>query len=419
MKKRISVLVALVAILGTLLAVFTGCARNRENTLRIANWGEYMSEETYNGFVEWYKEKTGEDVTVDYKEFDTNENLYTWIATKHDDYDLICPSDYMLQRMIKEDLLLELDAETKEVLNAKINPTVINMVKGSYDPDFKYTMPYVWGTLGIMFNTSSDGQAGLQNELDTYSSWTAFWNDSTLDSDGNGKAFMKNSVRDAYTVAMLYAKREQLKTASNNYTDYSTTEYQNLLKQIFAEANDETVQIAKTNLLAQKKYVMNYEVDSGKDDMLLDTNKGYFGLFWSCDAGYVMSDESANAKRLYYTVPIEGGNVWVDGFAISKYAKNTKAANYFIQYLCEKEVGYDCMDYVGSTTAVAESAEQYKADLLANEEFFEGTYDGFKEMYIDMMFPSEETLKRCAIMIDFGEYNEKLDQMWMDIGLSE
>ena len=77
------------------------------------------------------------------------------------------------------------------------------------------------------------------------------------------------------------------------------------------------------------------------------------------------------------------------------------------------------MDYVGSTTAVAEAAEQYKADILEDEEFFEGTYEGFKEMYLNMLFPDEKTLSRCAVMIDFGKYNEKLDNMWMDISIAE
>ena len=419
MKRKLTLVIAFALLLCMLTSLFVGCSKDRENTLRIINWGEYMSSDTYEGFVAWYKEKTGEDIKIEYDEFDTNENLYTIIATKHDDYDLICPSDYMLQRMISENLLTELNDETKQVLNEKINKSVIGMVKNSYDADFKYSMPYMWGTLGIMFNTSSDGVAGLQSELDVYGSWESFWSDASLGKDGSRKLFMKDSVRDAYTVAMLYEKREELKAASNNFTDYNTAEYQSLLKDIFGKTDDASIAIAKKNLLDQKKYVMNYEVDSGKDDMIRDESKGYFGLFWSCDAGYVVNGENANAKRLYYVVPKEGSNVWIDSFAIPKYAKNTKAANYFLQYLCETEIGYECMDYVGSTTAVAEAAEQYKADILEDEEFFEGTYEGFKEMYLNMLFPDEKTLSRCAVMIDFGKYNEKLDNMWMDISIAE
>ena len=147
MKRKLILVVAFALLLCMLTSLFVGCSKDRENTLRIINWGEYMSSDTYEGFVAWYKEKTGEDIKIEYDEFDTNENLYTIIATKHDDYDLICPSDYMLQRMISENLLTELNDETKQVLNEKINKSVIGMVKNSYDADFKYSMPYMWGTL--------------------------------------------------------------------------------------------------------------------------------------------------------------------------------------------------------------------------------------------------------------------------------
>ena len=412
MKRKIITLIMLIAIIGTLLAVFVGCSGDRSKTLRIANWGEYMSKETYEGFVEWYKEKTGEDVVIDYDEFDTNENLYTWVARKHDDYDLICPSDYMIQRMKSEGLLLKLSDETLEVLNKAMNPSIVSMVKSSYDEEFAYSMPYVWGTLGIMFNTKSDGTAGISSaEAAKYNTWEAFW-----DAANKDKIFMKDSARDAYTVALLYDKRNELATASKNFTDYTTAEYQALLSDIFTEASDATIAAAKTQLTAQRNYVYDYEVDSGKDDMLRNSEEGYFGLFWSCDAGYIMNGDTAGSKDLCYIVPKEGSNVWIDGFAIPKYAKNEKAANYFIQYLCETSVAYECMDYVGSTTAVKAAADQYKADLESDEDgFFAGAYDGFKEMYLEMMFPSEATLSRCAVMMDLGKYNEALDNMWIEV----
>lgn len=412
MKKKVIALIALVAVVGTLFAVLVGCSANRENTLRIANWGEYMSQETYEGFVEWYKEKTGEDVKIDYKEFDTNENLYTWIARKHDDYDLICPSDYMLQRMKSEGLLKKLSDETIAVLDEAINPTIKDMVKASYDEEFAYSMPYVWGTLGVMFNTKSDGQAGLSAaEKAKYGTWSVFWDEANRD-----KIFMKDSARDAYTVALLYDKRNQLSAASRGFTDYTTPEYKALLADVFTSANADTIAAAKAQLTVQKNLVYDYEVDSGKDDMLRNSSNGYFGLFWSCDAGYIMNGGGAGSQDLYYGVPVEGGNVWIDGFAISKYAKNEKAANYFLQYLCETSVAYDCMDYVGSTTAVKAAADEYKADIIADEDgFFADTYDGFKEMYLEMMFPSEETLARCAVMMDLGEFNEALDDMWIEV----
>ena len=412
MKKIVSII--LIAVLAVSIAsVLVACGGDRENELRIANWGEYMSSEVYLGFEEWYLEKTGNTIKVQYEEFDTNENLYTWISAKHEDYDLICPSDYMLQRMKTEGLLQKLSDETISVLNAKINPDVINMVKNSYDSEFAYTMPYVWGTLGIMFNVNSDGTVGLQNELDVMSNWSVLWNNSYKD-----KIFMKDSVRDAYTVATIYDKSAQLNEYLGADKNYDNADYQALLQSIFSTTDANMIARAKTLLLQQKANVYDYEVDSAKDELLRDVDgkNGRLGLFWSCDAGYIMNGDSTVNKNLYYTVPTEGSNVWVDGFAIPKYSVNPTAANMFLQYLCEADIAYDCMDYVGSTTAVMEAANNYKADVIADEDgFFANTYEGFKEMYVEMMFPSSETLKRCAIMRDFGSYNKDLDEMWMDV----
>ncbi len=428
-KKRISLLLLIVfsASIFSFLPLLTACSSNRENVLRIANQGEYMDPEMYEAFEEWYFEQTGEEVTVEYKEFDTCENLYTWIARKHEDYDLICPSDYMLQRMRTEGLLLRLDDETIAVLEETISPFIIDLAKSSYDPEFAYSMPYLWGTLGIMFNTNSDGEEGIQNELETMNSWNALWSE-----QNKNKIFMKDSVRDAYSVAMLYAKRDELTAAYENF-GYDSDEYRTVLHEIFDSSSKEKVELAHAALMDQKQYVYDYEVDSAKDELLrdIDGKKGLFGLFWSCDAGYIMtgdSDEDTN-KNLYYTVPKEGGNVWIDGFAISKYAANTKAANLFLQYLCDPDVAYANMDYTGTTTAVQEAADQYKADLIDDEDgFFEDTYDGFKEMYLEMLFPSDaiiegddtsnDVLLRCAVMKDLGVYNNDLNEMWIDILLS-
>ena len=135
MKKIISTILALAVIV---ISTFTliGCGP-RSEVLKICNQGEYMDPDTYNGFVEWYKEKTGKNIKVQYKEFDTNETLYTYISRQKADYDLVCPSEYMIQRMISENLLQELNVETKTVVEQAIDPFIINKIKEVCDPDFK------------------------------------------------------------------------------------------------------------------------------------------------------------------------------------------------------------------------------------------------------------------------------------------
>jgi len=150
--------------------------------------------------------------------------------------------------------------------------------------------------------------------------------------------------------------------------------------------------------------------------MVLDAGKeGYFGLFWSCDAGYVINEGSDASKKLYYLVPSEGGNVWIDSFCIPNTVKNFDMANSFIQFLCDVDVAYECMDYVGSTTGVKAAAEKYMEDILADEEFVEGTYEGFLDMYKEMILPTEKTLSRCGVMRDLGEYNNKITDMWASV----
>lgn len=410
MKKLLAVLLSVCLMVGAF--CLTGCTP-REEVLKVYNWGEYMSRETQEGFESWYKEKTGKNIKVKYSEFETNEEAYIAIATQKSDYDVFCPSDYMVERMKNESLLKEFNEETKQVVKQKIDPRILELSAEAFDENNSYAMPYLWGTIGIMYNVKNS--VGQNDEV--VSSWDALWNETF-----SKKIYMKDSVRDAYSVALLYHYRDQLKELSKDFTDYSNEEYQKLLQSIFYEVTDESIAIAKEVLIEQKKLVKNYEVDQAKDDMIADKDgkNGLLGMFWSCDAGYVMNgDDGDTNKNLRYIVPNEGSNVWVDCWVIPKYAANESAANLFIQYLCETEVGYDCMDYAGSTTAVKAAADEYKADIEADEDgFFNGAPEGFREMYMEMMFPTDEVMARCAIMKDFGEFNDKLNTMWEDVMLA-
>lgn len=407
MKRLLSLILSFCVLIGAAIT-YSGCTP-REEKLIIRNWGYYMSKEVYKGFESWYKEKTGKNVKVEYNTYDINETMYKKVL-QGSDYDLVCPSDYMVERMIREGLLQKLSEETQQVIMQKIDSDVLEFAR-TFDPNLEYAMPYLWGTLGIMYNSL---HAGQNDEV--MSSWSVLF-----DGSFGKKVYMKDSPRDAYTVAMLYDKKEQLLQAIENY-GIESEEYQSILKYVFTDASAEKIARAKDILQKQKKdgLILGYDVDFAKEDMLLDYNgeKGSFGVFWSCDAGYVMNgedDESPN-KNLRYIVPNEGSNVWVDAFVIPKNAVNTHAANLFIQYLCEKDIAYDCMLYAGSTSAVKEAVDQYKEELENDEDgFFASAPADFKQMYMDMMFPPKEVLARCGIMRDFNEYNDDLINMWQDV----
>ena len=146
------------------------------------------------------------------------------------------------------------------------------------------------------------------------------------------------------------------------------------------------------------------------------------GLNWSCDAGYVMADyedddgkEAQGNKNLWYRVPKEGGNVYMDTFMIPKYAGNASAAQLFLQFFCTVDVAVANSYYAGAISPVAEAYDALYEEYSTDDEFFEGTEEGWKEMYLDMMFPSEETLLRCGVMKSYKKNSSKINLMFADI----
>lgn len=398
MKKKPIVFLAVLFAVVTAFGMFTGCTK-REDKLIIRNWGEYMDPEVYEGFESWYKEQTGKTVKVDYDEFSTNEDMYTQITVSNADYDLVCPSDYMAERMIENNYAQKIDTEIFDINQEGLFYDGLMEMAVTVDPENEYFVPYVWGTMGIMYN------AEQVSDAEAMKSWEALWS-----TDYSGKILMKDSVRDSYSIAQIYNKRAELK-AADDYAEYGE-HYQALLHSIFSTATAQTIAEAKATLLAQKPLLEKYEVDDGKESMLSGQTDAVLGLFWSCDAGYIMTEEGG--QKFMYVVPEEGSNVWVDGWIIPAGAKNAEAANWFLKYICQTDVAKQNMDWLGTSVAVKSAMEAAKSEIA--EETFEGAVDGFKEMYLEMVFPSEETLRRCKIMRDFGEeMSAALDEMWTEV----
>lgn len=422
MKKSISKILVAVLVCAALCCAFAGCG-NREQILKIYNWGEYMDPEVYEGFEDWYYEQTGKTIKVKYKEFDTNESMYTEISVNKADYDLVCPSDYMVERMRNAGLLKPLNKKIFTADKELYYDGLWDMVNDSVDPGLAYSMPYVWGTFGIMY----DSEKVEEEDVADFDSWEAMFSEKY-----KKKILMKNSVRDAYSIARIYDNTAVLSQKSNGFTDYNA-DYKQALDSIFKLPDSDeqmraNIAAAYDRLVKQKSVLLRYEVDDGKDDMVNPDSEPKLGFFWSCDAGYAMEE----SNTLFYVVPKEGANVWVDCFVIPKYARNEEAANYFLQYLCiatvddsDEDFGGALvaeknMDWLGTSIAVKEAMlsvkEQLEADDGSDEDsmFFEAP-EGFKEMYLEMVFPPDEVLARCAIMRDFGKFNFELDGMWIDV----
>lgn len=435
-KKLFATIFSLVILL-TCVVTLTGCGENRSQVLRLYVPGEYIPDETLDGFEEWYYEVTGKTIQVLKKEFDSNETMYTMVATKKQDFDVICPSDYMVERLKNEGLLVKLDDTTLNGytdVNGTYHAGVRENVLGeqqqdgsypnqdlvdllSYDPNFEYATPYMWGTMGIMYYYNGD-QENAQNVKDAdalKSTWKSLFEVTSK------KIYMKDSERDSYTIALFYEYYDELKQASLDFTDFTTPEYTQLLNDIFTlgENFDKKLEAAKNILTAQKQYVYDYETDEGKDDLLTSKGaQGYYGMFWSCDAGYIMADWSGDEvvynQNFRYIVPEEGSNVWVDSFCIPKYAGNKEAANLFMLYISNPDVAFDCMDYAGCTSATYQTTLDYYDYLLDPEEnpIFNECTDAFKAMYMSLMFPHlditigdytfESPLHKCGVMRALG-----------------
>lgn len=446
MKKLKSFILAAIMLFMCFSCVFTfGGCNDRSETLRLYVPGEYIPDETLDGFEEWYYEVTGKTINVVKKEFDTNETMYTMVATKKQDFDVICPSDYMVERLKNEGLLVKLNNETldntitledgTEYLGVRQNilgennenENLVNLIK-SYDPNFEYATPYMWGTMGIMYYYGGDQENVADVNAADYlkSTWKSLFDVSTK------KIYMKDSERDCYTIALFNYYYNNLKSASQNFTNFETAEYQSLLNEIFTLGTnfEEKLEFAKTTLTNQKQYVYDYETDEGKDDLLTSKGaQGYYGMFWSCDAGYIMADWSGEDvvynQNFRYIVPTEGSNVWIDSFCIPKYAGNKPAANLFMQYISNPDVSFDCMDYAGCTSATYQTTVDYYDYLMDEEEspIFNECSEAFKAMYLALMFPHldiqtdnytfKSPLKKCGIMRDLGsKASDSLLVMW-------
>jgi len=376
----------------------TDCKANdkeRQQVLKIYNWADYIDEGLLTEFPKWYKEQTGEDVRIVYQVFDMNEVMYTKIDLGKEDFDLACPTQAIIQRMMDKDLVLPISREFGNTPNylSNLSPFILKRLddfsmKGMKAAD--YVVPYMWGTSGILYNTKHVSKEEVQ-------SWGCFWNPKN-----KGKMLMKDSYWDAYNMAAVYGYRNEI--ASGKRTVYNVT-------------NDHTsadIALVEKELKAMKPNLAGWEADFGKDMM----TKGEIWLCyaWSGDAVWAIEEAANVGVSLDYVVPKEGSNVWFDGWVIPKYAKNIKAASYFMNYICQPEIALRNMDITGYSSVVAtQEILDEQIDTTLNETvnlsyFFGPGHDAMKVNGIQ--YPDVSTVERCAIINDYLDKNDAVLEMW-------
>ena len=388
--------ILLVAFVG----VMTSCqkeAKRADNVLKIYNWADYIDEERVLAtFPKWYKEQTGEDIEIIYQTFELNETMLAEIEIGHEDYDLICPSEYIIERMLNQNLLLPID---KSIIPDSINyfGNVSAYAAEQFEkmaPDERtkvsdYAVGYMWGTTGFLYNPNFV----QDSEVTT---WGAILNERFVD-----KVFMKDAFRDVYSVLVQYAYKDDIASGDENRED--------LVSDIPLEAVDSVERL----LLRAKQNIAAWEVDFGKEEMA--KGKAWLNLLWSGDAQWAIDEAKEMGLELRYTVPVEGSNVWFDGWCIPKYAKNIKAATYFIDYMCREDNAIANMEEIGYVSVVAtdkvlEWAIDEDFDSIDVSYFFG---EEAKQIPVNpVYYPSIETIERCALMHDCADKTEYMLAMW-------
>lgn len=373
-------------------------AEDRSNVLKVYNWSDYIAEGVLDDFKSWYKEQTGENIDVIYMTFDVNEAMLSKIEKGHEDYDVVCPSDYIIERMLDKGLLLPLDfkslGSTPNYIEANRSPFIEQMFR-SINPSIdanQYSVAYMWGTTGILYNP----KFVTREEAST---WDVIRNPKFA-----GKILIKDAPRDVYAPVLIYLKQHELKSGKVTLQD------------LMRDSSDESLQMVQDYLMQCKPGVYGWEADLGKEQMT--KNRAYVSLNWSGDAVWAIEEAAAVNVELDYVVPEEGSTVWFDGLVIPKYAKNIKAATYFINFMCRPDIAIRNMEETGYVASNG-SREVLESQIDESLEPIDLSYffgpDASAVRVNPILYPDLSVIERCALEHDWGDDTEKLLKMWQNV----
>ena len=320
------------------------------NQVIVYNWGEYIDPEV----IELFEEETG--IQVIYEEYETNEIMYPKIKSGAVAYDVVCPSDYMIQKMIENDLLAKINWDN--IPNIQNIGSIYMEKSREFDPDNEYSVPYCWGTVGILYNKTM-----VSEPVD---SWKILWESKYKDS-----ILMQDSVRDAFAVSLKY-----LGYSLNSTNIQELTEAQELL-------------------ITQKPLVQAYVIDQVRDKMI--GNEAALGVIYSGEAIYTQIEN----PNLEYVIPKEGSNVWIDSWVIPKNAPHKENAEAFINFLCRPDIALMNFEYITYSTPNTAARELIEAPEIRNSQ---------------IAFPDDSELERCETFHFLGNDAEEIyNQLWREV----
>ncbi len=478
MKKSTPKLASLFPLFFLITLTTSGCSSSSNKTvLRVLNAADYIyeadgeieesednpnyykylqSEDMLDQFTSYMKEQ-GQDITLVYDTFDTNETMYNELMTGKSSYDVIVTSDYMVQKLISNDLIQPLPKEGDDIasIRSNISSYLWDIFKDIHPKDknsneviedkniYDYSVPYMWGTVGIMYNPAHYSSLSLDDVNDLFSSWESLYTETTKNSFS-----IKDSVRDTYAVSIVHAFYEdEIKPLEDKLSNgqISEDEFNDKLTEIFNRCDDKTLEKVKEDMLKLKANSFGFEVDSGKTDMV----EGKIGanVAWSGDAAWaILEAEESYDKELYFSIPEEGSNIWFDAFCIPSVSEKVDLATSFIEFMSRPENAIQNMDYVGYTSATAsvevleyvyenydvrgeingESEDEYVEYDLSY--FFKDNIEDYDASVcilradeanigrsLTAQYPEQESLPHLCVMDDFGTQNEAVLDMWENV----
>lgn len=467
MKKTLSLLL-LFSLLLTQLMFLSGCGKEESDdvlTLRICNWEEYIDEGDWDeeetidlpggdiigensmvdDFIKWYKAAYGKDIKVEYSCFGSNEELYNQL-TIGDTFDLVCPSEYMIMKLMSEDAVEPFSEEFWDETKDKnyyakgVSPYIKNFVKTvtvNGKSIAKYAAGYMWGTTGIVYNPE-------KVTPEEASSWSILFNDKF-----KHQVTIKDNVRDSYFAAIGHVKADELKALQEEYQSQKENdqdgsiyaEYHQKFTNLMNDVSPKTMKEAEKELSKGRTNFYSFESDSGKSDMV--TGKVAANYQWSGDAVYSLDQAEEDDFYLEYAVPEESSNLWFDGWAMLKKgigdnAEKKQACEAWVNFMSRPDNVVRNMYYIGYTSVIAGgddstifdyadwcySAEDDEEDVVdydvsyffGNEDAVITTPEEQTRRQLFGQYPTKEVLERCSIMDYFGEdATERLNQMWIDV----
>lgn len=323
-----------------------GCGGSNQEKLYVYNWGDYIDESVLEDF-----EKEN-NVDVIYEQFATNEEMYVKIKAGTAKYDVAIPSDYMITKMINEDMLHKIDLNNVPNYSA-INDRFKNL---AFDANNEYSVPYMWGTVGIIYNKTM-----VQEPVD---SWDILWDEKYAK-----QILMLDSQRDSIGVAL-----KKLGYSLNS-------------------KDEKQLEEAKELLIQQKSLLLAYVGDEVKDKMI--GNEAALAVVWSGDAVFMKGEN----PDLEYVIPKEGSNIWYDSMVIPKTSGNKAMAEKFINFMCSTDVAFKNADYIGYSTPHKEVMEMLPAELTSDPAYY----------------PEDGQLENSEVFEDLSEILPVYDRIWTEV----